>query len=166
MPFSVNERVVYPTFGVGRITALVTKSFFDAESQLYYEVKGEHSTVWVQVDESNARGLRRLTRPDELAAFRSVLRSRPVALNPDFRQRQRDMRLRLKLGTLHDVCEVVRDLSGHSWPKALSGYDAEALRKSSDALAQEWAAADSISVAEASAEVTGLLREARQAFQA
>jgi RNA polymerase-interacting CarD/CdnL/TRCF family regulator len=88
-----------------------------------------------------------------------------VALNPDFRQRQRDMRTRLKLGTLHDLCEVVRDLSGHSWSKALSGSDAEALRKSSDALAQEWAAAGSHSVAEASAEVSGLLLEGRQAFQ-
>jgi len=164
MPFSVNERVVYPTFGVGRITALVTKSFFDAESQVYYEVKGEHSTVWVQVDESSARGLRRLTRPEELAAFRDVLRGKPVALNPDFRQRQRDMRSRLKLGTLHDICEVVRDLSGHSWPKALSGYDAEALRKSAGALTQEWAAADNISVADANAEVNGLLREARQTY--
>ena len=166
MPFKVNDLVVYPAFGVGKVTALVTKSFFDAESQLYYEVQGEHSTIWVQVDESAARGLRRLTRPDELSECRALLRGKPVALNPDFRQRQRDMRSRLKLGTLPELCAVVRDLSGQSWPKALSGYDAEALRKSAGALAQEWAAADNVSIAAASAEVNGLLAEARQTYSA
>jgi RNA polymerase-interacting CarD/CdnL/TRCF family regulator len=58
--------VVYPAFAIGRIAGVVTKSLFEAESHLYYEVIGDRSTVWVQVDEGAARGLRRLTRRDEL----------------------------------------------------------------------------------------------------
>ena len=73
MPFKIDEQVVYPAFGIGRVAALVSKSFFEAESQIYYEVTGDRSTVWVQVDESAARGLRRLTRPDELAHYRDVV---------------------------------------------------------------------------------------------
>lgn len=166
MPYNIDERVVYPQFGVGRITALVTRNYGEPEGHMYYEVIGRHSTLWVSVAEGSSRGLRRLTRSEELAQFRTVLLSQPVALNPDFRQRQKDVRDKLKRGTLQDICDVVRDLSGMSWHKALSEYDAEALRKSTDALCQEWAAAERVSVAEANVEVSGLLHQARQAFQA
>ena len=66
---------------------------------------------------------------------------------------------------LADICEVVRDLSGRGWLKPLSSYDAEALRKSSNSLYEEWAAVERFSLAEASVEVTGLLQQARRAFR-
>ena len=68
MSFKVDDRVVYPAFGIGRVVALVPKSFFEAESQMYYEVTGDRSTVWVQIDEGSARGQTcsiRLLRPQE-----------------------------------------------------------------------------------------------------
>jgi RNA polymerase-interacting CarD/CdnL/TRCF family regulator len=165
MPFSVNENVVYPIFGVGRITALVEKRFAEEEARLYYEVTGAHSTLWVAVDEAQGRGLRRLTRAEDLAQFRAILLARPEPLNPDFRQRQKDVRSLLQRGRLQDICEVVRDLSGRGWLKPLSSYDAEALRKSSNSLYEEWAAVERFSLAEASVEVTGLLQQARRAFR-
>lgn len=166
MPFHIDDRVVYPAFGVGRIVGLVTKSFDEDESRLYYEVRGERSTAWVQVEEVATRGLRPLTRKDELEQFRSVLRGRPVDLNADFRQRQSDLRHQLKQGTFQAVCEMVRDLNGHRWRKPLNEGDLGALRKSSDAVYQEWAAADSVSLAQATQEVNALLQEARQTYQA
>jgi RNA polymerase-interacting CarD/CdnL/TRCF family regulator len=121
--------------------------------------------VWVQVEEGAARGLRRLTRKDELAHFRAVLRSRPLALNPDFRQRQLDVRSRLRPGTLQGLCEVVRDLSGRSWLKPLNEADLATLRLSSESLCREWAAADSVSIGQATTEVNTLLLEARRIYQ-
>jgi RNA polymerase-interacting CarD/CdnL/TRCF family regulator len=161
MPFKIDDRVVYPAFGVGRVVGLVSKSFFEADTQLYYEVLGERSTVWVQVNEGEARGLRRLTRKDELAHYRAILRGRPVALNSDRVQRQLDLRSQLKRGTLQDLCEMVRDLSAHGWHKPLGEADALALRKSQAALSQEWAAADRVTLPEATAAITALLQEAR-----
>jgi RNA polymerase-interacting CarD/CdnL/TRCF family regulator len=165
MPFEVDDQVVYPAFGIGRIVGLVPKTFFEAETQMYYEVSGDRSTVWVQVDEGSARGLRRLTRQDELAHYRDVLRGQPVALNQDHRQRQMDLRSQLKQGTLQSVCEMVRDLSARAWAKPLTETDSLALRRSRDALCQEWAAADGVSVSEATTELTALLSEARKNFQ-
>ena len=165
MAFNVNDRVVYPLFGVGRITAVVKKNYYESESLMCYEVTGQHSTLWVPVDEASARGLRRLTRPEDLEQFRALLRGQPAPLNPDFRQRQKDVRSQLKLGTLQAMCEIVRDLNGLSWTRPLVDYDAEALRKSLDALCQEWAAVERCSVAEANEAVTRLLEEARQAYQ-
>ena len=165
MAFQINDRVVYPAFGVGRVIGLVTKSFSEAAEQPYYEVLGERGTVWVQVRQAATAGLRRLTRKDELAAYRAVLRGRPVGLNQDARQRQTDFRNLLRRGALQDLCEIVRDLSARGWVKPLGEYDAAGLRKGRDGLCQEWAAADGVSLGQATAEVSGLLREARETYQ-
>jgi RNA polymerase-interacting CarD/CdnL/TRCF family regulator len=165
MPFKVDDRVVYPAFGIGRVVALVPKSFFEAESQMYYEVTGNRSTVWVQVDEGSARGLRRLTRQDELAHYREVVGSRPVALNQDHRQRQMDLRGQFKLGTMQGLCEMVRDLSARGWVKPLTETDSRSLRLSRESLCEEWAAADGVSLPQATAELTALLLEAQHQYQ-
>ncbi|MCC6191280.1 MAG: hypothetical protein IT318_19840 [Anaerolineales bacterium] len=167
MTFKVDERVVCPAFGVGRIVGLVSKKMLAAaDTQLYYEVMGERSTMWVQVDESAARGLRRLTRKDELGRYRALLRRAPAPLSPDKQQRQQELRSRLKRGTLRDLCETVRDLTGQGWQRPLNEADASALRKGREALCQEWAAADGVTLAEATAEINELLLQARQAAQA
>src|ERR1051325_3406354 len=119
MTFQVDEAVVYPACGIGRIVALVTKSFSKAEARQYYEVAIEKSVVWVPVDAGPGSGLRSLTSKSELARYRSVLRSRPVTLNPNPYQRRLDLQGRLKLGSFQDLCEVVRDLTAQSWRKAL-----------------------------------------------
>jgi RNA polymerase-interacting CarD/CdnL/TRCF family regulator len=165
MPFKIDERVVYPGFGVGRIVGLVTKCFFEPEMQMYYEILGKRSTVWVAVDESTARGLRRLTPKGELPHYRNVLRSRPVALNQDPRQRQLDLRSQLRRGTLQDICEMVRDLRARGWHKPLGETDLAALRKAWEGLCQEWAAMTGVSVLLAADEVNAVLLQTQQTYQ-
>ena len=165
MAFKINDQVVYPAFGVGRIAALVDRQFSQAEMQAYYEVVTERSTAWVRVAESATGGLRRLTPKAELPHYRSVLRGEPALLNQDHRQRHLELQVRFKRGTLQDICEMVRDLTGRGWVKALSEADSSALRKSRDGLVQEWAAANNVSAQEATAEVNALLQEGRQTFQ-
>jgi RNA polymerase-interacting CarD/CdnL/TRCF family regulator len=163
MRFEIGDQVVVPGFGVGQIVGLVMKSFLKAESQLYYEVSGERSTMWTPVDGTTPNGLRHLTSQAELPGFRQVLSGQPARLNADFRQRQFAVREQLRGGTMQAFCEVVRDLTGHAWHKPLGENDANALRTTTEALCREWAAADKVSIAQATAEVTGLLQEARQA---
>ncbi len=165
MTFQINDRVVYPAFGVGRIVSLMTKASPASETDTYYEVSGDKSTAWISVHDGAVGGLRALTRQDELAHFRAVLRSRPAAMNADFRKRQADVRSQLKPGTLQCLCEVVRDLTGRRWVKPLNESDTMALRRSSEALYQEWAAADGVSTVQATAEVSSLLRAGHDTFQ-
>jgi RNA polymerase-interacting CarD/CdnL/TRCF family regulator len=165
MAFKVDEKVVYPAFGVGRIVALVNRRFLEAEMRAYYEVVTDRSTAWVRVDDDAASGLRRLTSKAELAHYRAVLRGQPALLNQDHRQRHQELQTRFKRGTLQDMCEMVRDLSGRGWVKGLSEADSSALRKSRDGLLQEWAAADDVTLPEATAEINALLQEGRQTFQ-
>jgi RNA polymerase-interacting CarD/CdnL/TRCF family regulator len=166
MSFQVGDCVVHPTCGVGRIVGLETKRFLSAEARLYYEVAiDKKSTVWVPVDGSTASGLRPLTPKAELARYRDVLRSHPILLAPDRRQRHLDLLNRMRVGLFQDVCEIVRDLSARGWHKALSEGDKAALKKAREGLCQEWAAADEVSILQATGEVDALLREGRQAHQ-
>jgi RNA polymerase-interacting CarD/CdnL/TRCF family regulator len=165
MRFQIGDQVVMPGFGVGRIVDLVTKSFLQAEDRLYYEVSGERSTMWAPVDEATPSGLRSLTTQAELKGFRHVLSSQPAKMNPDYRQRQLNVRAQLRDGSMQAFCEVVRDLSGHAWHKPLGEYDANALRTATEALCREWAAADEVSIGHATSEVNALLLEARQAYR-
>lgn len=165
MAFKVDDRVVYPAFGVGRVAALVNRRFLEAEMRAYYEIVTLHSTAWVRVDDDAATGLRRLTHKAELAHFRGVLRGQPAVLNQDHRQRHLDLQSRFKRGTFQDMCEIVRDLSGRGWVKSLSEANSSALRKSRDGVLQEWAAANDVTLPEATAEINALLQEGRQTFQ-
>ena len=165
MAFSVQDYVVHPAHGVGRVLGLVTKSFPGKQARQYYEIAIHHGTVWVPVEAGAAAGLRLLTARDDLQHFRGVLMSRPAALTGDFRQRGLDLRGRLKLGAFQDLCEVVRDLEARSWRKPLGEADAVKLRQARDELCRQWAAADGVSLSDATREVHDLLSKCQQAHQ-
>ncbi|MGH2524181.1 MAG: CarD family transcriptional regulator [Anaerolineales bacterium] len=166
MPFKIDDLVIHPAHGMGLITGLVMKRVLEAEARLYYEIAIQRSVVWAPVDDSKANQLRPLTPKKELDHYRDVLRSSPTPLIPDSRQRQLGLRGRLKSGAFQDTCEVVRDLTARGWHKPLNEADGLMLRNTRAGLCQEWAAADGVSVLQATDEVEALLREARQAYQA
>jgi CarD family transcriptional regulator len=168
MAFKIDDRVVHPTYGVGRVVGLVSKRF-EAEEREFYEVAIERSTVWVPVDDSrsgNGNGLRPLTPKSELNRYRRVLQSSPKPLTQDPRQRKMDLVDRLKIGTFQAMCEAVRDITARGWLKPLSEADTAMLRKAREGLCQEWAASSDVTVVQATAEVNALLLEARQTHQA
>lgn len=166
MPYQVNDCVVHPAHGVGYVVALAVQCFFDAEARLYYEIAIQRNTVWVPVDTGVASGLRPVTPKSELARYRSVLRSRPIPLAQDYHQRRIDILSHLKAGLFQNLCEVVRDLSARRWLKPLNEVDSSTLRKTREGLCLEWAAAEGVSLADATQEIEALLLEGRQANQA
>jgi RNA polymerase-interacting CarD/CdnL/TRCF family regulator len=62
------------------------------------------------------------------------------------------------------MCEIVRDLTARSWRKPLREADTASLRRARERLCQEWAAAEDVTLAEATREVDALLLEARQVY--
>jgi len=164
MTFTVDERVVHPQHGVGRVVKLASRRFDAGTPRMYYEIALVKGTIWVPVADSLG-GLRRLTSKDELARCRSLLRSRPMRLAEDHRQRQLEVSDRLKTGTLRVRCEVVRDLTAHGWSKPLCQSSAALLHMAGEALHEEWAAAEGVSVHDAAREIAALLLEGRRAFE-
>ena len=166
MRYQIDDYVVHPAHGVGRIVGLVMQRFTEPEARLYYQIAIQrNTTVWVPVDRDLTIGLRPSTPKAELKHYREVLRSRPVSLILDNRQRHFNLADRLKVGLFQDLCEVVRDLNARRWLKPLNELDSRTFRTTHDALCAEWAVAAEVSVPEAAKEVNALLFEAQQAYQ-
>ena len=163
MLFKVGDWVVHPLHGVGQVVKLEHKDFGAPPGQLYYEIAIAQGTLWVMAETPPA-GLRELTAKADLPRYRAVLQSEPIPLNKDYHQRRGELRERLKDGTFQVRCEVVRDLTAHGWRKQLSEPDTTLLRTTREGLCQEWARAEAVNVAQATQEVEGLLRAAKQKY--
>ena len=161
MRFRANDLIVHPQHGVGRIVKLETREFGQAGRQEYYEIAIPTGTVWVPV-EGPANGLRKLGTKADLGRYRGVLRGRPTPLATDHKQRQIAFVERLKESSFQSRCEVVRDLTAHSWDKPLNESSGNLLRSARQVLCAEWAAAEGLSLAEATREVEGCCLKARK----
>ena len=164
MTFVGNDRVVHPLHGVGTVVRLVTRRFEAGAGRQYYEiVLSKGATIWVPVD-GDEGGLRRLIARGELERYRSLLSGRPSALATDHKQRQIEVAARLKPGTLRARCEVVRDLTAHSWKKPLCQSSAALLRKAQQALEEEWSVVADQPLHEVTRQIQALLLEGRRAY--
>jgi len=91
-----------------------------------------------------------------------VLKGRPTSLSDNFRARQSDLDVRLKLGTFQAICEIVRDLSARRVRKPLTDYELDLLKKAREFLFQEWAVINRVTSSEAAQSVEALLSEGRK----
>jgi RNA polymerase-interacting CarD/CdnL/TRCF family regulator len=164
MPFNVGDHVMHSSHGSGQITAIEEKPVSGGNPRLYYAVVINKSTVWVPVDSGGDSNLRLLVSNSALTHYRELLKSRPTPLLADPRQRYLTLTRRLQQGSFEVQCEVIRDLTAHSWPKPLGQMDSAALRKVQDTVSQEWATAAGIPLWEATREITALLQEGRRAY--
>lgn len=163
MPHEVNDWVVHLHHGIGRVVKVEARHFGPGTARRYYEIAIAKGTIWVPVD-GPARGLRKLTSKRDLAKYRALLSSRPVAFTGDRRERQIALAERLKEGSFKARCELVRDLTALGWEKPLSESSGVLLRSAHEVLCAEWAATEGLSVVEATQEVESLLQEGRNTF--
>ena len=161
MTFRIGEKVVHPQYGVGYVAKVEDREFEPGVMRRYYEIAIPGSTLWVPTDLPSL-GLRKLSVKSEIGRCRQILSSRPLPLGEDARLRQSELSARLKEGTIVAQCEVVRDLSGFSAHKPVTGTIASFLRVTQDVLCQEWAAVEGITLAEAVIEVSFLLEKSKQ----
>jgi CarD family transcriptional regulator len=165
MQLKIGDPVVHPAFGIGNVVEIEEKQFSKNEAaHMYYKVMRLRHTIWVRVDAQEASRLRPVTGRNDLDQYRALLKSAPVALNANHRQRQLELGDRLQEGTFKGVCEVMRDLTASKLLKPLGQADATTLQKTRTSLYEEWATAAGISNIEATREVDTLLLRPQQTF--
>jgi RNA polymerase-interacting CarD/CdnL/TRCF family regulator len=120
--------------------------------------------VWVPADTEDAASLRHLISNSDLTHYRALLKSRPVPLNANWRQRGQERINSLRAGSFEIMCEVVRDLTAYGWPKPLRESEAKELHKIQDAVSQEWASALGVLPSVAYREITALLQEGHRIY--
>ena len=118
--FQVDQRVVYPSQGVGVIKSIEEKSFKDTKI-LYYVIYLEVSdmTIMVPVDKAIGLGIRAIVPKDEALKALELISEDFDPIPSDWKLRyQMNMDL-LKKGSVKDIATIVRSLYHRSKVKEL-----------------------------------------------
>ena len=118
--FSVNQKIVYPSQGVGKITDIFKKEF-NGEQFYYYNIYLEVSdmNVMVPVDQSSSLGIRAIVSAEEAQHALDMISDEFDPPTSDWKLRyQMNLEL-LKKGTIEDIASIVRCLYHRSKVKEL-----------------------------------------------
>lgn len=162
MQFEVNDLIVHPIYGVGRVVNVEKNQFSEKELRWYYKITLPKRTIWIPVEAQEALGLRLITAKGDLDYYRDLLKGPAGPLSKDHRQRHMELDNRLKEGSFRALCEVVRDLYVSNEQKTLGSKDTATLRKSRESLFDEWSTAAGVSIIEALKEIESLLKVAQR----
>ncbi|HPG96729.1 MAG TPA: CarD family transcriptional regulator [Rectinema sp.] len=118
--FLVDQRVVYPSQGVGRIMEIREKTF-NSQKTLYYIIYLEFSdmTVMVPVDKVEALGIRPLVSKEEAEIALDSISKAASTIPSDWKLRYQMNLDLLKKGSIMDIAAVVRSLYQRSKIKEL-----------------------------------------------
>lgn len=118
--FKVNQQIVYPSQGVGKITEIFEKEF-NGETVSYYKIYLEVSDMIVMVPINNAKelGIRAIVEPAEAKKALNMLSEDFEPITSDWKLRyQMNLEL-LKKGSIADIAQIVRCLYNRSKVKEL-----------------------------------------------
>jgi CarD family transcriptional regulator len=118
--YSIDQRVVYPSQGVGRILEIREKSFKDSRI-LYYIIYLEFSdmTVMVPIDKAETLGLRPIVPKTEAEQALAFISEDYAPIPTDWKLRYQMNLDLLKKGSILDIASVVRSLYHRSKIKEL-----------------------------------------------
>ena len=118
--FKVNQQIVYPSQGVGKITEIFEKEF-NGETVAYYKIYLEVSDMIVMVPVNNAKdlGIRAIVEASEAKKALNMLSEDFEPITSDWKLRyQMNLEL-LKKGSIADISQIVRCLYNRSKVKEL-----------------------------------------------
>ena len=118
--FKVNQQIVYPSQGVGKITEIFEKEF-NGETVAYYKIYLEVSDMIVMVPVNNAKdlGIRAIVEASEAKKALNMLSEDFEPITSDWKLRyQMNLEL-LKKGSIADSAQIVRCLYNRSKVKEL-----------------------------------------------
>lgn len=118
--FKVNQKVVYPSQGVGKVTEIFEK-VFNGNPTNYYKIYIEASdmVVMVPVDKADDLGIRQIVTKEEAQEALNLLSDDFEPITSDWKLRYQMNLDLLKKGTIKDIATIVRCLYNRSKVKEL-----------------------------------------------
>jgi CarD family transcriptional regulator len=118
--FQVDQKVVYPSQGVGIIKSIVQKKFKDAKVPYYViHIEVTDMTIMVPVDKAVELGIRSTVSRDEASKALELISDDFDPIPSDWKMRyQMNLEL-LKKGSIRDIASIVRSLYHRSKVKEL-----------------------------------------------
>lgn len=159
MDFRVGDSVMHWTYGLGQVVGLEER-VLSGKKNLYYVVKIRELTVWVPADGNLVNRLRPPTTPAGFKQLFAILASPGETLPDDRQERKVQLVDQLKDGRAETLCRVIRNLSAYQRVRPLNDNDQSLMKRTRDALIDEWGFALSILPAQAETELRHLLTSA------
>ena len=118
--FQIEQKIVYPSQGVGKITEIFEK-VFRGENMLYYKIYIEASdmVVMVPVERAEELGIRAIVSAEEAQAALDLLSDEFEPITSDWKLRYQMNLDLLKKGSIADIAAIVRCLYNRSKVKEL-----------------------------------------------
>lgn len=118
--FSLNQKIVYPSQGVGKIVDIFKKDF-NGEEVYYYKIYLDVSDMNVMVPVANASviGIRAIVSAEEAQKALDMIAQDFEPPTSDWKLRYQTNLELLKKGTINDIAEIVRSLYHRSKVKEL-----------------------------------------------
>jgi CarD family transcriptional regulator len=111
MSYKVGSHVVYPTHGVGKITALETQMIGDIELKMLVIVfEKDKMTLRVPMHRASAAGLRPISTNDQMKQVYVTLKAKARTSRGMWSRRAQEYETKINSGSVLAVAEVVRDL--------------------------------------------------------
>ena len=120
LTYKVDQQIVYPLQGVGKVTAIEERPFRD-QTLLYYIIYLEVSdmTIMVPVDKADELGIRAIVSKKESNVALELLAEEHEPITADWKMRYQMNLDLLKKGSVTDIATVVRTLYSRSKVKEL-----------------------------------------------
>ena len=118
--FRINQKIVYPSQGVGKITD-INEQLFREQTMLYYNIYIEASdmVVMVPVDRAEELGIRAIVSASEAEKALNLLSDDFEPITSDWKLRYQMNLDLLKKGSINDIATIVRCLYNRSKVKEL-----------------------------------------------
>lgn len=119
--FKVNDSVVYPTHGVGKIAKIEKKKILEKSMRYFIiEFVNNNMRIMVPVDKVNDIGIRPVIKKALIPKVLKILKEKPEVYEDDWKTRYQLNNEKIKTGEIFEIAKVVRDLSKKEKLKELS----------------------------------------------
>lgn len=158
MAFHIGEKVIHASFGFAEVVNIENK-VISGDSRQYYVVKTKEMLIWVPTSENKETKLRPPSSMKDLQECFKILKSKYSPFSSDRHERKSLIQDKIHHGSIHSLCEVIRDLSFYKVQNKINDSEKTLLEKSITHLLDEWGYAFQITHIQARNELNRLLKE-------
>ena len=145
LPFSVNDYVVYPTHGVGQITAVEKQEISGTKLELFVVTFAKDKmTLRVPVAKVDTAGMRKLATRQILETALTTLKGRARVKRTMWSRRAQEYEAKINSGDPVLIAEVVRDLHRNASQPEQSYSERQIYEAALERLVRELAAVEKI----------------------
>ena len=159
--FAIKDYVVYPSHGVGQISAIETHEIGDMSLRVFVVVfEKEKMTLRVPIDKANSAGMRKLSSQQKMEQVISTLKGRARTRRVMWSRRAQEYDAKLNSGDPVSIAEVVRDLHRDEGQPDQSYSERQMYEAALERLAREFAAVENTDTEQAAEKLENVLRAA------